>query len=211
MRSDSASRLHYCYSMVPTAARSVIIWTQNTTCMVETPRLETGMAFWFVHRIFKNPIPHVFLFFLCKWGTVISVLCHIREQARYHFFTNYKFTNRMLRAPVLDDPNFGLHFANGHIKLHRVFKSQAFHFDSRSSPSEQSPSFMVHISDTWRSNVVKNLIPDSFIVFLVRQSATLSWLMFLCVLSFFLYEIMSLQNDMAQDLRPFWEGRAFLK
>ncbi len=58
----------------------------------------------------------------------------------------------MLNAPGLDDSNFGLHFANWHIKLHCVLKSQAFHFDSRSSPSEQSPSFMVHISDTWRSN-----------------------------------------------------------
>lgn len=101
VRSDSASRLHCCffYSMVPTAAQSVIIPTRNTTRVKSstasqfvpvcleliatsflTPRKHGNVAPWKLHK--SVPLSNIVFFFFSS--------------------CSYKYSNRTLNAP-----NFG--------------------------------------------------------------------------------------------------------
>lgn len=124
VRSDSASRLHCCffYSVVPTAAQSVIIPTRNTT-RVKSPAASqfVPVCLEFIATSFLTPRKH---------GNVASWKLHksVPLSNIVFFFFPPVITNTVRERwmlQTLDDSNFGLHFAKWHIKCFQcVYKPQ---------------------------------------------------------------------------------------
>lgn len=103
VRSDSASRLHYFYSVAPSAAQSVHLNTKHHLHRGHTQSGDTQHA-------------------LFSW-----LLLFLQSQSPISFFIDDKLTDRLLSAPALGDSTFSLHTLN----LQCVLKSQVLHFAVR--------------------------------------------------------------------------------